>query len=456
MSSGSPPAYLLWAVLACTFQAFMTLHLWSYDRFQCLKWSSGRQPGAFKRVMTYSYVATVPLLVVFSVAVTILKYREGYMTILDTVLPRPLSVWHHDHLRWVLPLYFILSFAWAFELVTHLEELTFWLFLLHQGPSKRNWFHSWEFRVWYLGSMVAILGMPLATLVQRNNLDSCVAWIFLGGSSAGSLTTLCFVYVLARFPAFIRHVKLEGAEPDVVIRLATFYHLNIIRVIFRFLFNIPLLVVGADGIAPPYPVLSHPFWPDFLIMIGGIGCFVSSAITLLIFFPRSITRESGYMSKNISPPPPPAAPLFTMPSGSLPRYQFQDPSSLKSDDAYPQIYNFPNDTQHSLYCPHLPPHHHHRHFSEDVDVTSPDSDIDHEPDTSEYHRGEERSDVTWDLRPGTSQSSKARMQPMASTSLEEEASTSAPGQAVHPYIMTFTSPIDLLDPEADEYLARPI
>ncbi|SJK98138.1 uncharacterized protein ARMOST_01398 [Armillaria ostoyae] len=170
-------------------------------------------------------------------------------------------------------------------------------------------------------------------------------------------------------------------------------------------------------------------------MIGGIGCFVSSAITLLIFFPRSITRESGYMSKNISPPPPQTAPIFTMPSGSLPRYQFQDPSSPKSgDDVYPHIYNFPNDTQHSLYCPHLPPHYHHRHFSEDIDVTSPDSDIDHEPDTSEYHRGEERSDATWDLRPGTSQSSKARMQPMASTSLEEEASTSAPGQAVHPYV----------------------
>ncbi|SJK98137.1 uncharacterized protein ARMOST_01397 [Armillaria ostoyae] len=116
MSSGSPPAYLLWAVLACTFQAFMTLHLWSYDRFQCLKWSSGRQPGAFKRVMTYSYVATVPLLVVFSVAVTILKYREGYVTLLDTVLPTPLALWHHTHLQWVLPLYFVLSFAWAFEL----------------------------------------------------------------------------------------------------------------------------------------------------------------------------------------------------------------------------------------------------------------------------------------------------------------------------------------------------
>ena len=30
-------------------------------------------------------------------------------------------------------------------------ELTFWLFLLHQGPHKRNWFQSWEFRAWYLG-----------------------------------------------------------------------------------------------------------------------------------------------------------------------------------------------------------------------------------------------------------------------------------------------------------------
>lgn len=28
------------------------IHLWMYDKFQCLKWGSGRQPGAFKRVMT--------------------------------------------------------------------------------------------------------------------------------------------------------------------------------------------------------------------------------------------------------------------------------------------------------------------------------------------------------------------------------------------------------------------
>jgi len=29
-------------------------------------------------------------------------------------------------------------------------------------------------------------------------------------------------------------------------------------------------------------------------MVGGIGCFVSSMLTLLVFFPRSIVQESGY------------------------------------------------------------------------------------------------------------------------------------------------------------------
>ena len=76
------------------FQAFLVVHLWCYDRFQCIKWGSGRQPGAFKRVMTcvncssklsigvnqpcsYSYLATLPMLMIFSVGMAVLSYQEG-------------------------------------------------------------------------------------------------------------------------------------------------------------------------------------------------------------------------------------------------------------------------------------------------------------------------------------------------------------------------------------------
>lgn len=109
-----------------------------------------------------------------------------------------------------------------------------------------------------------------------------LAWNFLAGASAGTITTIFFLYVLARFPGFIVYVKEGGAEPDVVVRLATFYQLNVskfylvqtehriqkcwlpvarfqrIRVMFRFLFTIPLLMIGIDALNEPYPIIANP------------------------------------------------------------------------------------------------------------------------------------------------------------------------------------------------------
>jgi hypothetical protein len=42
-----------------------------------------------------------------------------------------------------------------------------------------------------------------------------------------TFTNVSFLYVLARFPAFLRHVRDEGASPDVIVRLAGFYELNV-------------------------------------------------------------------------------------------------------------------------------------------------------------------------------------------------------------------------------------
>lgn len=84
--------------------------------------------------------------------------------------------------------------SWALPyLYSKTTELTFWLFMLHQGPKKRDWFGSWEVRVWYIGecaqwneilphvltdffsfhiagSLIAVLGMPLTAFITRNTL----------------------------------------------------------------------------------------------------------------------------------------------------------------------------------------------------------------------------------------------------------------------------------------------
>ncbi|KAF5387232.1 hypothetical protein D9757_006817 [Collybiopsis confluens] len=323
MPGFSPTAYLLWSVLACLFEGFLVVHLYFYDKFQCVKWGSGKQPGAFKRVMTYSYLATVPLLMIFNLTMTVSSYQQGFMlTPKGHVIQLDFSGWTHPARNRLLPMFFVLASAWAFELVTHLEELTFWLFLLHQGPSKRDWFSSWEFRVWYLGSVIALLGMPLTVIIKRANLDLCFAWIFIAGSAAGLFTTLCFIYVLVLFPRFIHRVKQEGAEPEVVVRLTIFYQLNITRIIFRFIFHLPLLILALDSLRGPHRVVQNAAASDLLVVLGGIGCFVSSAITLFIFFPRSITRESGYRVKISTSQTVDSHELPTRPS-SLPDYHDQ-------------------------------------------------------------------------------------------------------------------------------------
>ncbi|KAH7928722.1 hypothetical protein BV22DRAFT_1058470 [Leucogyrophana mollusca] len=444
--SNSPTAYLLWSILSCLFFCFLVFHLWKYDRFKCLRWNSGRQPGAFKRVMTHTYVATLTLLVIYSVAITVFKFQEGYVLSPQGVnIPQLFEFYTPANKRWILPLLFILSAAWACEIITHLEELTFWLFLLHQGPKTRLWFDSWEFRLWLLGTVVAGLGLPLTALISRRQLDTCQAWIFLVGSTASTVTTIFFLYVLARFPMFIRRVKEDGGEPGVVLRLVMFYQLNFARVIFRFLFSIPLFVLALDGVQGPHSVDSDPI-TDFLLMIGGIGCFVSSAITLLIFFPRSLTQELGYVTTRQQPvqlvktpgttsldlqrPPfhqrrissPKNSPIAVLPS---PHHTPSAPLSEDShhaDDATPE-YQLEDSGN---------PNSHHGHSVDGhVRMRTRDGRSGHETPTQDTPYLE--TPYVFDRRSG----SLVRPQSEGSAGL-------------HPYVKSFRSPIDIYDAEDEE------
>ncbi|CCO37954.1 hypothetical protein BN14_12114 [Rhizoctonia solani AG-1 IB] len=227
---------------------------------------------------------------------TVIKYEEGYAAIPTVgIVPKPYQLWTHPQRHWVEAIYIAFSVAWALEIVSHLEELCFWLFLINVGAAQTSWFRSIHFKCWVVGSVLAITGLPIIAVFTRENPLKCEAWTIFVGSIGSLLITLWFLRVLWLFPAFLRRVKNEGAEPEVVVRLSTFHELNIIRVVFRFMFVLPLLTLSADGIKPHHNhVNESALWTDLLAMLGAIGCIVSSIITLLIFFPRSIAKEAGY------------------------------------------------------------------------------------------------------------------------------------------------------------------
>ncbi|KAG2015497.1 hypothetical protein CC2G_008765 [Coprinopsis cinerea AmutBmut pab1-1] len=344
--------------------------------------------------------------------------------------------------------------------------------------------------------------MPVTTIITRHQLNTGLAWIFLAGSSAGTSTTICFLYVLFRFPRFLEHVKAEGADPDVVVRLTTFYQLNCIRVVFRFFFTLPLLI-AADSISGPYPIVGNAFSLDFLLMVGGIGCFISSGITLLIFFPRSIAQESGYRAKVISPQSSAKPP--TISSSAPPDYYYYDhydheigmarPISALESPTSPasairmHSFRFPQEPQHFDRTSRPPRRRRDSGDTGDLSIAY-DSDAESIAMTSQTmqahpiqhsvsqpghsrHSGATSDDTIWDRqhpddrRPSSSLRSMRRysdgpfiynrggkitrvgiVHPPSQEPLRR--TNSRRRSQLHPYLINFTSPIDLLDGRDDD------
>ncbi|KAJ6534010.1 hypothetical protein DFH09DRAFT_1043608 [Mycena vulgaris] len=291
MSHTSPATYLVWSIISCILFAFLVFHLWSFDHFKCLRWNNGPYSGAFKRVMTYSYLLSVPLIMTYALGFTIIKYQQGFIQSEGAIIPKPFEKWPEDARRAVFPLMLAFTVAWSMEMITHLEELCFWLFLVNAGSVQQDWFRSWYFRTWIFGSVIAVTYMPLLTILTRSDPVKCEAYTFLGGSLGSLSLTLWFTPILWAFPAFLSSLKSEGVDSATIVRLTKFHELNMIRIVFRFIFVVPFVILGADGVRVHSHINESMLWTDFLTMIAAFGCCISSAITLVIFFPRSVEGE---------------------------------------------------------------------------------------------------------------------------------------------------------------------
>jgi hypothetical protein len=242
--------------------------------------------------MTYSYLLSVPLILTFSLGFTIIKYQNGYSDIPGHgIVPKPYQLWDKSSQAAIFPLMLAFSVGWSLEMVTHLEELCFWLFLVNAGSAQQDWFRSLYFRVWLVGSSVAVLYMPLVTIFTRDDHLKNEAYTFLAGSLGSLSLTLWFTPILFAFPSFLDSLREDNVDNNTIVRLTKFHELNTIRICFRFLFTVPLLILGVDGIRPHQHINESMIWTDFLAMLAAFGCVTSSGITLVIFFPRSIEGE---------------------------------------------------------------------------------------------------------------------------------------------------------------------
>lgn len=300
MTHLSPAIFAMWSVSSVLLTAFCFHHIWHYDRFRCLLTNHGPYSGAFKRLMTYTYVLTLPMITIYSVGNAVIKYQEGFVSTADFgVVPKPYAQWTKAHQDATFPLLMFFAIGFGLEMTTHLEELCFWMFLMNATASSQDWFRSAYFGIWACGSLAALVCVPVTAAIFRNNPLQSEAYTFLVGSIGSLALTIFFVPTLYSFPEFMRNLVKHGVDKPTIMRLMKFYELNRLRIFFRLLFVLPLVILGIDGVRPhDHPINQSMFWTDLFGVTAAFGCIVSSAITLLIFFPRS--EENEYESSSFA------------------------------------------------------------------------------------------------------------------------------------------------------------
>ena len=92
--------------------------------------------GAPSSTQSHRLSLTIPLFVGFyAITMAKIKYEEGYMDLRVLgygVIPKPHQFWSKANISWILPTNLVFATGWSMEITSHLEELAFWLFLLHQ------------------------------------------------------------------------------------------------------------------------------------------------------------------------------------------------------------------------------------------------------------------------------------------------------------------------------------
>lgn len=78
-------------------------------------------------------------------------------------------------------------------------------------------------------------------------------------------------------------------------RLYTFHVLNTSRLACVMIFVVPLMILSIDGLTTAHPINLKPWAVELCLQIGLIGFACQAILTYMIFQPRNLQKEAGFM-----------------------------------------------------------------------------------------------------------------------------------------------------------------
>ncbi|OAV93538.1 hypothetical protein PTTG_00855 [Puccinia triticina 1-1 BBBD Race 1] len=298
----SPQIAILEALTCTLMLIFYIWHSWHYDRFQPMLRRKNKKTlhsdpeprNSFHLIMRFIYLFGLPLCVVQGVTVAYIKYQVGYLPVEMGGYPVPYTSWPPNHVRLINTIYYLKALGWSGEGIVHLEELAFWIFLIHLKETSPPWFKSSFFQAFILLS-IASTGTLISIVSILKSDVMLTEGVLMSFATGFNLSVTCgFFWVFSKFPAWLKDLKKRGAPAELLIRLHGFGTLNEIRMIFRLIFTAPLLALSVDGLMPQ-PFLNKQIWVVDLVSMTSVVAFAAQGIiTLLIFLPRNLSKECGF------------------------------------------------------------------------------------------------------------------------------------------------------------------
>lgn len=315
----SPQIAVLEGVTCSLMLMFYFWHSWHYDRFQpmfqrrILKHRREHldPTNSFHLVMRFIYLLCLPVYIIQGIMVAYIKYQVGYLPVEMGGYPVPYTSWPPEYSRLIFVIYYLKAVSWSGEGIVHMEELAFWIFLIHLKDTSPTWFKSRFFQAFIMLSILSIGIMVCIVSVLKPNVMLTEGVLMTVATGFNTLITCAFFWVFSKFPSWLRDLTKRSAPPDLIVRLYGFGTLNQIRMCFRLIFVAPLCLLSADGLRAE-PVLNKRLWVvDLIAMTSTVAFAAQGVITLLIFLPRNLQRECGFDKEVIKPAGPFHRPLIT-------------------------------------------------------------------------------------------------------------------------------------------------
>ncbi|WVQ81999.1 hypothetical protein IAT38_004126 [Cryptococcus sp. DSM 104549] len=283
------------ALVATTGLLFMIWHTWHYDRWRCMLYSKN---DWFRAMMCHILMGSIGCLLVYTWIDVHVLYAEYwiYLPELDRTMVTPFQLWTKKHYDlWKVSLWFITA-GWGFLQGVHLEEFLYWGYLIKSintpGGPQSSWLRSGFFKVW-IGLFVACFALLVGSLnIERENLDMMRAYLFCVGSTLSIALASASIGLCIIFPKFLKNVRRQGASFEVLERLHFFAEMNELRTVCRVLYSIAFLILAADGLSKEQKINKNQFWEDTLYLIGQLGLFASTCLSVVILLPRNMSSES--------------------------------------------------------------------------------------------------------------------------------------------------------------------